>query len=311
MNSVQEETNVLIQNGRLVDAVLNIKAKRERQPTSDRPIEDLPLIGVTCSTGWECYAIVEELTKTRKFRVRALYRTPGTQAAERLDTLHQNTEKTYPGLLTLRPHSDMFSEEAMTEAFADCSGVVIYVTANDSKAGKIQSHGNDPEGGRAAVMRQVLAILGAIKANPSVTHAVMVTFPLDKVRGLVSDAPEAPWMIQQRLRLPTFFRKQGVNLTCIHRPAYYYAMHRVDYTAKADIRGDTALSRTMIREDNVPGITAADYLVNWIDVRDVGKWVGTCFEYPEVFSNESFCIASCAYTGNELAEVERFVTCGP
>ena len=291
------------QNGRLVDAVLNIKAKRERQPTSDRPIEDLPLIGVTCSTGWECYAIVEELTKTHKFRVRALYRTPGTQAAERLETLHQNTEKTYPGLLTLRPHSDMFSEEAMTEAFADCSGVVIYVTANDSKAGKIQSHGNDPEGGRAAVMRQVLAMLAAIKANPSVTHAVMVTFPLDKVRGLVTDAPEAPWMIQQRLRLPTFFREQGVNLTCIHRPAYYYALHRVDYTAKADIRGGTALSRTMIREDNVPGITAADYLVNWIDVRDVGKWVGTCFEYPEVFSNESFCIASCAYTGNELAEV--------
>ena len=43
--------------------------------------------------------------------------------------------------------------------------------------------------------------------------------------------------------------------------------------------------------------------MNWVDVRDVGKWVGTCFEYPEVFSNESFCIASCAYTGNELAEV--------
>ena len=86
-------------------------------------------------------------------------------------------------------------------------------------------------------MRQVLAMLGAIKANPSVTLAVMVTFPLDKVRGLVSDAPEAPWMIQQRLRLPGFFREQGVNLTCIHRPAYYYALHRVDYTAKADIRG--------------------------------------------------------------------------
>ena len=40
----------------------------------------------------------------------------------------------------------------------------------------------------------------------------------------------------------------------------------------------------MIREDNIPGITAPDFLVNWVDVRDVGKWVGTCFEYPEVFS---------------------------
>ena len=113
------------QNRRLVDAVLKINVERGLQPAGDRPIEDLPLIGVTCSTGWECYAIVEELTKTRKFRVRALYRTPGTQAAERLETLYQNTEETYPGLLTLRPHSDMFSEETMTEAFADCSGVVI------------------------------------------------------------------------------------------------------------------------------------------------------------------------------------------
>ena len=291
------------QNKRLVEAVLKIRAERGQEPALEKPVEDLPLIGVTCSTGWECYAIVEELCKTRKFRVRALFRTPGTQAAERLEALLQQTEQTHPGLLTLRPHTDLFSEEILTEPFADCAGVVIYVTANESKSGKIQSHGNDPVGGRAVVMRQVLAILGAIKANPSVTHAVMVTFPLDKVRGLVSNAPEAPWFIQQRLRLPTFFREQGVNLTCIHRPAYYYAMHRVDYTAKADIRGSTALSRTMIREDNIPGITAPDYLVNWVDVRDVGKWVGTCFEYPEVFSNESFCIASCAYTGNQLAEV--------
>ena len=289
------------QNKRLVDAVLSIKAGRGQAPVGQQPVAALPLIAVTCSTGWECYAIVEELIRTRKFRVRALYRTPGTQAEARLETLLKQTEKTHPGLLTLRPHTDMFSAEIMTEAFADCAGVVIYVTANDSKAGKIQSHGNDPAGGRAAVMRQVLAILGAIRANPSVRQSVMVTFPLDKVRGLVPDAPEAPWMIQQRLRLPAFFREQGINVTCINRPAYYYAMHRVDYTAKQDIRGTTALSRTMIREDNVPGINAPDYMVNWIDVRDVGKWVGTCFEYPEVFSNESFCIASCAHTGTELA----------
>jgi hypothetical protein len=58
-------------------------------------------------------------------------------------------------------------------------------------------------------------------------------------------------------------------------------MHRVDYTAQAHFRGDSALSRTMIRENNMPGITAPDFLVNWVDVRDVGKWVGTCFEYPD------------------------------
>jgi len=295
------------QNKRLVDAVLKIKAQRDSVPTQPKPIAELPLIGVTCSTGWECYAIVEELTKTRKFRVRAMYRTPGTAAAERLETLLKETERTHPGLLSLRPGTDMNSEAILTAAFADCAGVVLYVTANTSKAGKITNHGNDPVGGRAAVMRQVLACLSAIKANPSITQAITLIFPPDKVHGLVPTAPEAPWWVQQRLRISDFLRSQGVNTTCIYRPAYYYAMHRVDYTAKEAFRGKTALSKTMIRENNIPGIMAPDFMVNWVDVRDVGKWVGTCFEYPEVFSNVSFSIASGALTGHQLVEIAERV----
>ncbi len=292
------------QNKRLVDAVLKCKAEREQEPARKKSLADLPLIGVPCATGWECYAIVKELTATRKFRVRAMYRTSGTQAAERLETLRQEAEKTHPGLLTLRANTDMYSEEALTEGFAGCAGVVLYVTANTSAAGKINNHGNDPEGGRAAVMRQVMAMIGAIKANPTIKHAVTLVFPPDKVRGIVDDAPEAPWWIQQRHRVSDFFRAQGINITCIYRPAYYFNMHRVDHTAKADYRGDSALSRNMIKENNVPGIMEPDFMVNWVDVRDVGKWVGTVFEYPEVFSNVNFSNASCALTGNQ--RVERY-----
>ena len=86
-------------NRRLVEAVLEAKAVREQNPLPDRPIEELPLVAVTCSTGWECYAVVEELTKTLRFRVRALYRTPGTQAAARLETLYAKTEATHPGVV--------------------------------------------------------------------------------------------------------------------------------------------------------------------------------------------------------------------
>lgn len=290
-------------NKRLVDAVLAIRAARGEQPVADAPVASLPMIAVTCATGWECYAVVEELTKTLKYRVRALYRTPGTQAAARLEALFKKTEASHPGLLSLHSGVDMNSEEKLTEAFAGCAGVVLYVTANTSKAGKITNHGNDPAGGRAAVMRQVMAALGALKANPSVTHVITLVFPPDKVHGIVDGAPEAPWWIHQRLRISDFLRGQGVNVTCIHRPAYYYAMHRVDYTAQAQFRGDTQLSKTMIRENNIPGINEPDFLVNWVDVRDVGKWAGTCFEYPEVFSNQDFSIASCALTGNQLVEI--------
>jgi hypothetical protein len=290
-------------NKQLVDAVLKIKAEREREPATAKSTEDLPLIGVSCATGWECYAVIEELSKTRNFRVRATYRTPGTQAAQRLEVLLEETEKTHPGLLTLQSGIDMYSEEALTEAFAGCDGVVLYVTANSAKAGKIDNHGNDPEGGRAAVMRQVMAMIGAIRANPSVKHAVTLVFPPDKVRGIVDDAPEAPWWIQQRLRVSDFLRDAGINVTCIHRPSYYFNMHRVDYTTTAAFRGDTAMSRTMIKENAVPGIMEPNFMVNWVDVRDVGKWVGTVFEYPEVFSNVNFSIASCALTGNQRVEV--------
>ena len=156
-------------NKRLVDAVLQIRAERDKLPAADVPVAELPLIAVTCATGWECYAVVEELTKTLKYRVRALYRTPGTQAAARLEALLKKTEASHPGLLSLHAGVDMNSAEKLTAAFAGCAGVVLYVTANTSKAGKITNHGNDPAGGRAAVMRQVLAALGALRANPSVT----------------------------------------------------------------------------------------------------------------------------------------------
>jgi hypothetical protein len=288
-------------NKRLVDAVLRIQAERGPSHAVQRPLAELPLVAVTCATGWECYAIVDELVKTRKFRVRALYRTPGTQAAARLEALLARTEAATPGLLTLQSGIDMNNEEALTKAFADCAGVVLYTTANTSKAGKITNHGNDPVGGRRAVMRQVMAAVGALRANPSVSHVITLIFPTDKVTALADEAPEVPWWIHQKLRMSDFLRSQGINVTCIHRPAYYYAMHRVDYeTTETQYRGDSKLSQTMIRENNLPGVTDPHIMVNWIDVRDVGKWVGTCFEYPEVFSNQDFSIASSAHTGHEL-----------
>ena len=290
-------------NKKLIDAVLAARAAREISPNPAKSTAELPLVAVTCATGWECYAIVEELALTRKFRVRALYRTDGTQAAARLDALLHTTEAVSPGLLSLHTGVDMTSEPALTQAFADCAGVVLYNTANTSKAGKITNHGKDAAGGRAVVMRQVMAALGALRANPSVQQVITLIFPTDKVTGIIDAAPEIPWWIEQKLGLSAFLRGQGINVTCIHRPAYYYAMHRVDYTAQTHFRGDSRLSRTMIRENNIPGITEPGFLVNWIDVRDVGKWVGTCFEYPEVFSNEDFSIASCALTGHQLVEI--------
>ncbi|MDP7419082.1 MAG: hypothetical protein QF483_04285 [Gammaproteobacteria bacterium] len=290
-------------NKQLVDAVLKIKAERAQNPQPARPVNELPLIAVTCSTGWECYAIVEELTKTLKYRVRALYRTPGTQAAERLETLLAKTEAEHPGLLSVHPGVDMTSAEKLTAAFKDCDGVVLYCTANEAKAGKITNHGNDPVGGRIAFMNQVAASLAALKENPSVRQVITLVFPTDKVTGIADNTSQIPWWMQQRLLFPDFLRNQGINVTCIHRPAYYYAMHRVDYTNTTQQRGDTSLSKTMIRENNLSGINDPDVMINWIDVRDVGKWVGTCFEYPEVFLNQSFSMASCAMTGHEAVAI--------
>jgi hypothetical protein len=290
-------------NKRLIDAVLRIRDERARQPRPEDSPAELPLIGVTCATGWECYAVVEELTKSGRFRVRALYRTPGTQAAERLERLLEKTAAERPGILELRSGVDMTSEEKLTDAFRDCDGVVLYLTANTSKAGKITNHGNDPVNGRKAFMKQVMASLAALKANPSVRHVITLVFPTDKVNGIVDDGPAAPWWIHQRLRFSDFLRDQGINVTTIHRPAYYYGMHRVDYTNTLQQRGRSRMSNNMIGENNLPGINEPDFMVNWVDVRDVGKWCGTVFEYPEVFSNESFSIASCAMTGNEAVEI--------
>ncbi|MEC9376024.1 MAG: NmrA family NAD(P)-binding protein [Pseudomonadota bacterium] len=292
-------------NKKLIDAVLEIKMQHDREPEQEKLINELPLIAVTCSTGWECYAIVEELTQSLKFRVRALYRTPGTQAEERLKILLAKTEAEHPGLLTVHSGVDMNSSEKLTEAFKDCDGVVLYCTANEAKAGKIANHGNDPVNGRIGFMKQVLSSLDALKANSSVKHVITIVFPTDKVTGLADDVTTIPWWMQQRLLFSDFLRGQGINVTTIHRPAYYYAMHRVDYTNTTQQRGDSSLSKTMIKENNLSGINDPDVVINWVDVRDVGKWCGTVFEYPEVFSNVNFSIASCAMTGNEAVEIAK------
>ena len=290
-------------NHRLIESLLAERESRGAELGTMRSISQLPLIAVTCATGWECYAIVEELAKTRRFRVRALFRTPSTQAAQRLERLLASTEQVSPGLLTLHPGVDMNSAETLTHAFAGCDGVVLYTTANTARAGKITNHGNDPVGGTAAVMRQVMASLTALKANESVRQVLTLIFPTDKLSTLVAGAPPVPWWIAQKLRMSDFLREQGLNVTCLHRPAYYYAMHRVDYTAQEHFRGDTRLSRTMIRENSIPGITDPDFLVNWVDVRDVGLWAGTCFDHPDVFRNENLSIASSAHTGHELVAI--------
>ncbi len=289
-------------NRRLVKAVLKIKAEREQQPQAGKNINELPLIGVTVATGWECYAVVEELVKTGQYRVKAMYRTPGTQASERLEALLEKTELQSPGLLTLHSGVDMYSEEKLTEAFRDCDGLVLYMTANSAKAGKITNHGNRPVEGRAVFMKQVSASLAALRANSGIKHVITLVFPTDKVTGIADDYPQIPWWIDQRLRISNLLRAQGVNVTCIHRPAYYYGMHRVDYSNKAQERGETSMSKTRIKENSLPGINDPDFMVNWVDVRDVGKWCGTVFEYPEVFSNVDFSIASCAMTGDQAVE---------
>ena len=297
------QTAIKAKNKRLVEAVLKLRAEREQNPLPRRSVDELPLIAVTCATGWECYAIVEELTRTLKYRVRALYRTPGTQAAERLDRLLEQTEAEHPGLLSLQSGMDMTSVEKLTEGFRGCDGVVLYCTANTATAGKITNHGNDPVNGRIAFMNQVTAALAALKANPSVKHVITLVFPTDKVSGIADDAPEIPWWIRQRLLFSNFLRGQEINVTCIHRPAYYYGLHRVDYTRTVQQRGKTAMSKNLIKENNMPGINDPDFMVNWVDVRDIGKWCGTVFEYPEVFANEDFSIASCAMTGNEAVAI--------
>ena len=267
-------------NRRLIEALVARRTERSRTSPAVQSHE-LPLIAVTCATGWECYAIAEELVATRRFRVRALYRTPGTQAAARLEALLSKTEAASPGLLTLQSGVDMTSAEDLTRAFAGCSGVILYNTANTSRAGRITNHGDDPVVGRAVVMRQVLAALKALRATPTVRQVITLIFPTDKVTGIADDVPPIPWWIDQKLRLSDFLRGQGVNVTCIYRPAYYYAMHRVDYTAQEHFRGGGRLSRTMITENNIPGITdlSVDFIFSFgvfvqLDVDIIEAYLG-------------------------------------
>ena len=73
-------------NKRLVDAVLKLRAERGSDSSAERPLPERPLIAVTCSTGWECYAVCEELVQDEEVpRSRALPDAghPGGRAARK------------------------------------------------------------------------------------------------------------------------------------------------------------------------------------------------------------------------------------
>jgi hypothetical protein len=53
-----------------------------------------------------------------------------------IEALRARAEAESPGLLTLHPGVDMNSAPDLTRAFADCDGVVLYNTANTSRAGR-------------------------------------------------------------------------------------------------------------------------------------------------------------------------------
>lgn len=149
------------------------------------------------------------------------------QAAARLEALLARTEPEAPGLLSLHPGVDLNCADSLTRAFAGCSGVVLYTTANTSSAGRITNHGNDPRGGRAVVMRQVMAALAALRANPSVQQVITLIFPTDKVTGIADPDFMVNWTCATSASgsaPASTIRTSSATRTCIWPPAHTQAM---------------------------------------------------------------------------------------
>ena len=235
-------------------------------------VKEIPIIAVTMSTGLQGKGVVEELSRTNRFKIRAITRDPINDKAKELSKL-SNVEVIY---------GDLLDRNTLRNCFEDVYGIFGNTTPTKGIRPLVRNY--EMEQGR-----NLIEVVKEIKSQGNLKHFVFSS--ICKAKDPIKNNP-APGHFSSKWDIEEYLIHNGLKeITTIIRPASYFENF------------DGSLPGLKITETSFPGVVSPNKVWQTIAVSDVGRWTKAIFLNPKRFIGESINLAGEELTGQEMANL--------
>ena len=237
-------------------------------------VKGIYVIAVTMATSRQGIGVVQELSKTDKYQIRAITRNINSSKAKELGEL-KNVEL-FKG--------DLMDPESLNKAF---DGVdVIFGNTTPTKGWQLF---------RGSIVRsyeieQGFNLINQVKIaykKGQLNHFIFSS--ISKAKNPLKSDP-APGHFTSKWDIEEYIEKLDLKkITTVLRPVSYFENF------------ENKLPGYTISKKVFPGIIGKDFKWQTIAVGDIGKWVRGVLSKPEKYKNQSINIAGEELTGHEMA----------
>ena len=229
-----------------------------------------PIIAVTMSTGRQGRSVVNELSKTNKFTIRAITRNTSSDNALKLKQL--------PNVELFQ--ADLLNKESLEKSFEGVYGIFGNTTPTKGWQPLVREY--EIEQGR-----NLINLVKKSKEKGKLKHFIFSSVCKAKDPLMNEPAPShfsSKWDIEDYI-----FLNDLKEITTIIRPVSYFE----------NFNGN--LPGLKITANSFPGVVKADKIWQTIAVDDIGKWCSAIFTKRNKFIGKSINIAGEELTGNQMA----------
>ena len=236
--------------------------------------EKKPLIAVTMASSRQGQSVVKMLSKSGKFKIRAITRNPKSLNSLKLSNL--------PNVEIVQ--GDLLDKNSLRKCFKNVYG--IFGNTTPTTGWKIWKGSMNKEY-ELAQGRNLIDIVKEVEAKGKLKHFVFSSIckGKDPLKGIEIPAHfSTKWSLEEYINI-----KNLSPLTTILRPASYFENFDIDIPGLG------------LYSNNFIGIVKPDTPWQILSVEDIGKWANAAFLHPYKFLNRQFNIASEELTGKEMA----------
>tara|TARA_Y100001968_G_scaffold298784_1_gene308917 strand:+ start:264 stop:1292 length:1029 start_codon:yes stop_codon:yes gene_type:complete len=240
------------------------------------------VIAVTMATSRQGIGVVKELSKTNKYKIRAITRNIKSSRAIELRSLN-NVELV---------KADLMDPESLNKAFEGVD--VIFGNTTPTKGWQL-FRGSIV---RSYEMEQGFNLINQVKIayeKGQLNHFIFSS--ISKAKNPLKNYP-APGHFTSKWDIEEYIEKLNIKkITTVLRPVSYFENF------------ENVLPGNTISKKIFPGIVGKNFKWQTIAVEDIGKWVRGVLSKPDKYKNQSINIAGEELTGYEMAKtLERIVS---
>ena len=248
----------------------------------DSKIKRDVVIAVTMATSRQGMAVVNELAKTKKYKIRAITRNIKSSKALKIGSLKK----------VELVKADLMDPESLNKAFKGVD--VIFGNTTPTKGWKL-FRGSIV---RSYEMEQGYNLINQVKIaykKGKLNHFIFSS--ISKSKDPLKNYP-APGHFTSKWDIEDYIEKIGLKkITTILRPVSYFENF------------ENKLPGYSITKNIFPGIVRSNFKWQTIAVEDIGKWVRGVLSKPEKYRDQSINIAGEELTGLEMAmTLQRIVS---